>query len=161
MHPLNVFNNPKLPLRHPKNWIATIKMLRRSFIYAYQRITRGIADCDYWDFDHYLLKILPSGLDLLIQNQHGWPGTDQFPTPESWDAYLKEIRDKFYRADETNEYYPTPYGDLWWAGVQAGEEDPDIAKAMCNEDLSNQEKRNADFKQAWQMMGEVFFNLWD
>ena len=161
MHPLNVFNNPKLPLRYPKNWIATIRMWRRSFIYAYQRITRGVADCDYWDLDNYFLKIFVEGIDLLLKKQQGWPGNEEFPTPESWDEYLKEMRDCFYRADETNEYYSTPYGDAWWAGVQAGEEDPDAVTPMCNEEKKNQENRETDLKKGIEMLKHCFYLLWD
>jgi len=161
MHPLNVFNNPKLPLKYPSNWIRMFRCWRRSFVYAYQRITRGIADCDYWDLDHYFLRIFIEGLDLLIKYQHGYPGNEEFPTPEAWDNYLKEMRDCFYRADETNEYYPTPKGDYWWKTVQAKEEDPDASKAMCEEEMSNQEKREADLKCGLEMMEHCFFSLWD
>ena len=161
MHPLNVFNNPKLPLKYPKNWISMFRAYRRSFKYAYQRITRGIADCDYWDLDSYLLKIFVQGLDLLLKNQCGYPGNDEFPTPESWDKYLKEMREYFYRADESNNYYPTPKEKIWWHGVEAGEEDPDAAKAMCNEASTNAKRRERDLKKGLDMMKHVFFLLWD
>ena len=161
MHPLNVFNNPKLPLKYPSNWISTIRMWRRSFKYAYQRITRGIADCDYWDLDSYFLKIFVEGLDLLREKGWGYPGNEEFPTPESWHDYLKEMRDCFYRADESNDYYPTPKGDIWWKGVCAGEEDPDASKLMCHEEWSNFEKREKDMEKGLDMMKKVFFQLWD
>lgn len=161
MHPLNVFNNPKLPLKYPVNWVRTIRSWSYSLKYAYQRITRGVADCDYWDLDHYFLQIFVQGLDLLIKYQHGYPGTEEFPTSESWDIYLKEMRDCFYRADENNNYYPTPKEELWWQGVEAGEEDPDAAKAMSQEAINNQELRNQDLETGLNMMKHCFFSLWD
>lgn len=161
MHPLNVFNNPKLPLKYPSNWIRIIRMNLRNLKYAYQRVTRGVADCDYWDLDHYFLRIFVEGLDLLRKNTHGYPGDAEFDTPEKWDAYLKEMQDCFYRADESNEYYATPKGDYWWKTVEAGEEDPDASKAMCNEECENQLKREVDLKKGLAMMEHVFFGLWD
>ena len=161
MHPLNVFNNPKLPLKYPSNWIKTAGMYLRSFKYAYQRATKGVADCDYWDLDVYFLRIFVEGLNLLMKYQHGYPGTDEFPTMEAWNAYLVQMRDCFYRADESNDYYPTPKGDIWWAGVERGEEDPDAAKEMCNEERTNALNREYDAGKGLDMMKHVFFNLWD
>ena len=161
MHPLNVFNNPKLPLKYPSNWIRIIRMNLRNLKYAYQRVTRGVADCDYWDLDTYFLEVFVQGLDLLIKKQHGYPGNEQFPTPDSWDKYLQEMRDYFYKANENNHYYPTPKENIWWHGVEAGEEDPDAVKDMCDEAISNSERRQKDLEKGLEMMKSVFFSLWD
>lgn len=161
MHPLNVFKNSKLPLKYPSNWIRMARAFRRSFKYAYQRVTKGAADCDYWDWDHTLLIQFVQGLDWLINNSHGWPGNEEFPEYEDWVAYLKKMKVLFMKADEDNNYYPTPYELKWWHGVEAGEEDPDDVKAMLDEGQRNWEKRQRDFQEAWDMMGKVFFHLWD
>ena len=161
MNQLNVFNNPYSKWTYIPGWPKNIRMFFRSFKYAYQRVTRGVADCDYWDLDHYFLEVFVQGLDLLIKKQHGYPGNEQFPTPESWDKYLQDMRDCFYRANESNNYYPTPKENIWWHGVEAGEEDPDAAKEMCNEAMSNTEKRQKDLEKGLEMMKPIFFYLWD
>ena len=161
MHKLNVFNNPKLPLRYPKNWLRMTRTFFRSFKWAYQRITRGIANCDCWDWNSTILAYLNEGLDWFINHTISYPGDDEFPTYESWINYLKEIKQLLYRADETNEYYPTPCGDLWWTTVQRGEENADLVKAMGEEAKSNDRLREQDFNKAWEMLGHVFWNLWD
>ena len=58
---------------------------------AWQRVTRGWANRDTWSLDSYLLEILPEMIDYLREHTHGYPGEyNGFPTPESWDNYLKE-----------------------------------------------------------------------
>lgn len=161
MHPLNIFKPIGLPLKYPQNWIKEGRAFFRSFRYAYQRITRGAAESDYWDWDHTLLHLFYDGLDWFIHHSMSFPGNEQFPTVEAWNEHLEKIKQLFYQADETNEYYPTPYAKKWWATVQAGEENTELAQAMCQEEQLNSRKRQRDFQQAWKMMGEIFFHLWD
>jgi hypothetical protein len=42
-----------------------------------QRGFRGWADCDVWDFDHYLSRVISGGLEHLSRNNHGFPCTMQ------------------------------------------------------------------------------------
>ena len=161
MHQLNVFNNPKLPLRYPGNWIKRIRTFFRSFKWAYQRATRGIADCDCWDWPENILAYLDGGLDWFTKNTISYPGNDEFPTYESWINYLSQIKDLLYRANETNEYYATPMGDLWWQGVLNGKEDAKLVRNMLIESDENEKQRQQDFDKAWEMLGHVFWHLWD
>lgn len=41
--------------------------------WSYQRITRGYADCDWWDMDSYLQQLIPDMLKSLKKNRHGSP----------------------------------------------------------------------------------------
>ena len=165
MNRLNVFKNPYYKWRYPSCWIKNIKMFYRSFEYAYQRITRGYADCDTFDLDSYYLDIFNGTLNHLADNHWGYPGTEEFPEDEDWIKYLKEMAQLFYQANESNEYYPTPEGDKWWEWIKthhhSSTEDNPYGKAMFEEEKENSNKRIHDFHKAWDMMGKVFFHLWD
>ena len=107
MNPLNVFNNPYYRWRYPDCWLKNARMFFRSFKYAYQRITRGWANCDTWDLDSYYSKIFNGTLNYLADNHWGYPGNNQFPDDESWTKYLKVMAQKFYQCDESNAlFYP-------------------------------------------------------
>ena len=180
MNQLNVFNNPYYKWYYPQYWHKNIRMFFRSIKYAYQRITKGYADCDTFNLDNYYLNIFTGTLNHLADNHWGYPGNDEFPDDESWTKYLKEMAQLFYQSQESNNYYPTPEGDKWsawldehpngnWIEDMLNEKpvkryDSDAnpySKSMFEEDLENAKKRDADFRKAWDMMGKVMFSLWD
>ena len=163
MNKNNVFNQDYCPWRWVSNWWKNIRLFFRQFKWAYQRATRGFADMDTWSMDSWLLNLFHDSLYYLADNHCGYPGTEQFPDDESWTEYLKEMADKFYQADEWNNYFPTPEENKWYAWVNAyghGDENPYI-RPMIDESLENQKKRQAAFKEAWEMMGDIFYHLWD
>lgn len=171
MNPLNVFNNYYCPLRYPKNWFSNIGTFLRSFKWAYQRVTRGFSDKDTWNLDTTLLNYLSGTLKHLAENTNGWPD-NKFETFEDWQNYLKAIAQKFYQANESNEYYPTPAADEWWEAVkdkpffekethQLIDAAPELSEKMHAESIENYNLRNRDFAEAWSMLGEVFWHLWD
>ena len=164
----NVFKYGWMSWRYPHHWWGNIKLAFRQWRWAYQRATRGYCDYDIWDFSSYLLDIMSGGLNHLADNHYGWPGTEQFPEPEDWTKYLKDMAQKFYSAKEDNDFYPAPAHDKWWKWY---EEHPDklidtkcenpYIDEMLDEDMINNDKRMRDFAEAWSMMGDVFWNLWD
>ena len=163
MNKLNVFNNPKLPWRYPSNWIKHVRMFFRSFKYAYQRITRGFADCDIWDLDSYYLDIFNGTLNYLADHHCGYPGHGEFDTDEKWTAYLKEMAQKFYQANESNEYYDTPNEKKWWKWIEenSNSEDNPYSKDMFNEEKFLAWRREQDMREGLDMMKHIFFHLWD
>lgn len=56
-----------------------IKCFCRCIRWSWQRIKRGYADCDWWNMDSYLQRLIPEMLQELRTNRHGSP------------AYLGEI----------------------------------------------------------------------
>jgi hypothetical protein len=176
----NVFKQLYSPWRYPSNWIGNIRLFFRRYKWAYQRAKRGYADCDIWDMDSWLLTLFHDSLNHLADNHCGWPGNEDFPEDEDWTKYLKEMAQLFYQAQESNEYYPTPEGDKWSAWLDEhpngnwvddmindkpmkrydGNANP-YSKSMFEEDKENAKKRDADFRKAWDMMGKVFYSLWD
>ena len=162
----NVFKYGWMPWRYPRNWWGNIKLGFRQWKWAYQRATRGFADCDVWNMDGWLLDIIPGALNQLAEYHCGWPGDKQFPNDEDWTQYLKDMAQKFYSADENNDVYPSPERDKWWDWMEEhdttilNKENP-YAQSMLDEYRALTDKRMQDFAEAWSMMGDVFFNLWD
>ena len=179
MNQLNVFNNPYYKWYYPQYWHKNIRMFFRSIKYAYQRITKGYADCDTFNLDNYYLNIFSGTLNNLADNHWGYPGNDEFPDDESWTKYLKEMALKFYNANESNEVYPTPEADKWWKWIEEHpnnsycekdehgqfvskrkEENP-YSTSMFKEENENSKKRDKDMHEGMKMLDNVFFMLWD
>lgn len=73
-------------LTHP--W-KIISQTFRNIKFAWQRITKGYCEYDYWNIDCYLLKLLPELFDDFRKNLHGYPCSF---TKEEWDNFLlKEV----------------------------------------------------------------------
>ena len=152
---------------YPKFWWRNISLFFRRFKWAYQRATRGYADCDVWDMDNWILNLFHGALNHLADNHWGYPGDDRFPEDETWTKYLREMAQLFYNADESNMAYPYSAYDKWVTylheypktDVLGGENPHD--REMFLEECELSKMRQADFEKAWKMMGEVFFNLWD
>lgn len=168
MNPLNVFNNPYYRWRYPDCWLKNARMFFRSFKYAYQRITRGWANCDTWDLDSYYSKIFNGTLNYLADNHWGYPGNDQFPNDESWTKYLKEMAQKFYQCDESNEYYDEPEENKWYSWYETHHVDDMVndttnpyIKTMAEETSKNWQLRETDMRDGLKMLADVYFNLWD
>ena len=163
MNKLNVFNNPYYKWYYPSGWIKNARMFFRSFKYAYQRITKGYANCDTFDLDSYYLDIFSGTLNHLADNHWGYPGNDEFPTDESWTAYLKELAHKFYLANESNDAYPTPEADKWWEWLKANDNNKDnpYGKSMFDEANEIDKQRDKEMHEGMKMLDHVFFMLWD
>ena len=163
MNRLNVFNNPYYKWYYPSGWWKNIKMFFRSFKWGYQRITKGFANCDTYDLDAYYLDIFTNTLRYLADNHWGYPGNDEFPDDESWTKYLKDMAQKFYNANETNEAYPTPEADKWWEWLKANDNNKDnpYAKSMFDEANEIDKQRDKEMHEGIKMLDHVFWNLWD
>lgn len=168
MNHLNVFKNPYYKWYYPDCWIKNARMFFRSFKYAYQRVTRGWANCDTWDLDDYLEHVIAGTLNYLADNHMGYPGNEKFPDDETWTKYLKDTAQKFYNGNEINDVYPTPEGDKWWNWVEDNLKESDFLKdtnpyteAMCAEEQKNAQQREADVQEGLKMIAAIWKNLWD
>lgn len=74
---------------HPRR----LRELRRAIKWRIQRARRGYSDCDVWNFDGYLSKVISGGVRQLITELHGWPGPPM--TFDEWKAILGKIADGF------------------------------------------------------------------
>ena len=102
MNQLNVFNNPYYKWYYPQYWHKNIRMFFRSIKYAYQRITKGYADCDTFNLDNYYLNIFTGTLNHLADNHWGYPGNDEFPDDES--KYETELIKEMVKMCENNNF---------------------------------------------------------
>jgi hypothetical protein len=65
-------------------WWNWLEERPRKLYWFLQRGWRGYADCDVWDFDYYLAKIITSGLKKLAKNSH-----NAIPTKEEFDKIIE------------------------------------------------------------------------
>lgn len=72
-------------------WRRTVRMCAvRNFI---ERGRRGWHREDLWAFDHHIARVIAGGLRELAEVSHGYPGDEEFPTFESWQAWLRDTAD--------------------------------------------------------------------
>ena len=83
------------------------RQVYREILWLFQRGRRGWADCDTWNLDDYLSRMLPGALTYLKEHKHGVPcsviepedcGEDGQPTPEGleraearWNAIMDKM----------------------------------------------------------------------
>lgn len=120
---------------------------------CWQRAFRGYADCDWWDMDYYLVKIILPMLKELRKNSHAYPGD---LTEEKWTVLLDEMILGFEAAKRVcdDEYYKEVSGNSLEA----------INNATSKEirewgRLSIKDQKI--FKQKMKIFVDRFFNLWD
>lgn len=166
---LNVFNTYWCPWKYLSNWPRNFRVFFRQFKWAYQRVTRGYCDYDIWDMDTYLSQLLADGIRHLADTTHGYPGTDEFPTYESWRDYLYKISDLLnYSLGEL----PNEYEEAWLAKwkekgldfINHSDETPE--EKEITEKYLDKEKENDNLKieaqnEALKMIYHIFGNLWD
>lgn len=73
--------------------------------YTRERAEKGLAACDTFNFDTFLLGIIIRGLRQLVRTSHGYPGREPYDTHKKWRDYLKSLADRF------EEGYKLFYGD--------------------------------------------------
>lgn len=83
-----------------------------------ERARHGVARSDTWSFHDYAGIVLANGLRILAEDSHGWPGTEEYPTFESWTEKLNEIADKLEQASTTDKQIDKMFNEIEW-----GEED--------------------------------------
>ncbi|MBR4240917.1 MAG: hypothetical protein IKR97_01715 [Eubacterium sp.] len=89
----------------------------RNLKHAKQRVVRGFADCDTWDFNSFLRKVFADGLVCFAENEHGYP--DKYGSYENWEKELKRIADLVRKLDDI-------YWDWDWEWKRADDEYKEI-----------------------------------
>lgn len=62
----------------------------RTFIFAWQRLTRGWDDSATWSLDVHLCATLADQLDRLADTSHSWPEGPEYPQYDDWAHALRE-----------------------------------------------------------------------
>lgn len=183
MNNLNVFRllrsrSTRYYLTHPWRWFQDLGYCLRD---AYQRITRGYADTDWFNMDSHLLELLPAMLKELAAHSHSYPGTAPFDTPEKWSAWLNEMADNLISCreeeiDKANEYYKEYMEsfELNWNNTKESEDEngactitwasnPDhdeISKLYFARDKELNEAAEKRLYTTMALLGKYFFALW-
>ena len=108
-----------------------VKHFFRCIKWSRQRITRGYADSDVWDMDAFLQKLIPDMLENFKDNHHGAP-TCLGEDEDTANAEWDRILDKMIF--------------LW---------------RESGKDLSPKKYRDECKDEAFEMLKEYFFCLWD
>lgn len=134
--------------------IDTLGYLYRSYIrlpimeivWFIQRGRRGWADCDTWNMNDYLAKVIPEMIDYDIKNGTGSPFG--FETMEDWHNVLNEMASGFKAYNLYNE-------DCYWYDATKSRE-----WNQRNHAKFHKETQKA-LDKSTKLLGKYFFNLWD
>ena len=145
--------------------LARIKWWFKRRKYIKERAKKGWSSYDAWDFDVYLAQVISGALEFLSKSHMSHP-FDR--TPEEWSAQLQYIADCFKQYIEEPE--SSAY-EAWHASVQREESKPgcvtvsggdeDLLRAWQEEEKRNHENKMKKLKEGFDLLCEVYPNLWD
>ena len=112
--------------RNPLKWL---KRFGRQWKWAYQRATKGYADCDTWSISSWFLSVIPDMLDQMSDHLHSYPtfindGTqprsqaividdEDNDAVKKWQEILREIAKKLRDADESQSSIKNKHEEEW------------------------------------------------
>lgn len=126
-NPMSVFYDGYIE-RNPLKWM---QRFGRQWKWAYQRATKGYADCDLRSIRDWFLSLMPEMLEDMSNNLRGYPVTPSegkhpstqtldLSSPEDkdegsleWQKTLKLMAKKFRDADETKSSFKNKYEEEW------------------------------------------------
>lgn len=136
-----------------------------------ERAKYGIAQADIICLHDYLGLVIANGLRLLAEYEHGWPGTEEFPTPEIWEAKLIEIAEKLEQASTTDRQVDIMYGEIDWnLDEPVGLEEDDWLEKSTSGPAFREYSRRTDeinelarknLTEAMDWLGKYWWALWD
>jgi len=139
-----------------------------------QRQKYGVSKVDVWWFDGYMLTVIRNGLEMLVQELHGWPVCDEFPTFESWKNELERIISliDFCRKDSFDEIYDTIHwtkedNTIKWIenisedGTIDLEDKTDNDKTFTERVKAREKKVEKIEKEIWLWFSKWWHALWD
>ena len=136
-----------------------------------ERAKHGIAQADIICLHDYLGLVIANGLRLLAEYEHGWPGTEEFPTIEIWEAKLIDIAEKLEQASTTDRQVDRMFHEIDWPTEEpAGLEDENWLEKKTNTPSFKEYSRRSDeihklsqenLKEAMEWLGKYWFALWD
>jgi hypothetical protein len=95
---MNNVLKPDFPAFRPwkRYWWRSVFLYRRNLRWAYQRVTRGWAQCDAWSMDYFLSPVIAEMARRLKNGPcPGEPGESFEESQKKWDAILDQIADGF------------------------------------------------------------------
>ena len=158
----NAFNLIAKP-NYKMRLIPRIRWWFKKRKYIKQRAERGWSSYDVWDFDTYLAMVIGDGLAYLADAHmsHPWDYT-----PEEWSEKLLYISKCFKRYTEDPE---CPAYEAYHKACQVERESgkvtifgkEDLLNAWREEEKRNYEEKMKRLKEGFDLLYEIFPNLWD
>lgn len=165
-------------LLHPLKWLRDIAL---SFKWAYQRMTRGFADVDWYNLYDWLIDVLAPMFEEYAENHYGHPAIAF--TDEQWTQYLSDIARHLRNAsedqtvelnqfkEEHDAYIEARFGSLYaWTDEHGNvhhslPEAPEFGKEISDKYYAKMreidEWRLKEAQTALKMIGDFFFDMWD
>lgn len=145
--------------------LARIKWWFRRRKYIKERAQKGWSRYDAWDFDTYLAMVISGALEYLAHSHMSHPLD---VTPEEWTERLQYIADCFKQYTEEPE---CPAYTAWHESVCREETkkgcvtvsggDEALLQAWREEEKRNYENKMKRLKEGFDLLCEIYPNLWD
>ena len=122
---------------------------------AVQMARQGWCDQDAWNLDHVLCARLAGQLESLADQLHGWPQSEEFPTPEDWESALRATAADLRRVFGSAETHAA--SDEWMACIGDDEREKDAYARYVALDQAD----SAAVTGALRWVADHHQNLWD
>ena len=164
-YPLSVVNYsftcaPRYYLLHPWLWFKDFWLLIQNI---FRRARYGFIGCDVWNMGDWITAIFPPMLRQMAEKGYAYPGHSPFETKEKWETWLYHIADAIEQIQEDKQEARNRYREKYmqelnknWHNI-----DKDLSDKYWAEAERISQDAHACFKQAWNELGEHFYDLWD
>ena len=150
---------PHYYLTHPIKFLRDTRSVMRA---CWRRITRGWCYGDVWNMYDWFLDVIPDMLDHLADHGSGYPGVDEFPTPESWENHLHTIASMLRSGRDEARDPQNEYADAYYKMIYGETYDRELSKKYCARDTELAQEQEEQIKQALILLGETpLTRLWD
>lgn len=143
--------------------LARIKWWFRKRKYIKERAEKGWSRYDTWDFDHYLAMVISGGLECLAKRHYSLPHD---LTSEEWSEKLLYITECFkqYTEEPENQFFEA-YDNAKIIERKDGcvtiTDDEELRRAFLDEEKRLYKEKMKRLKEGFDLLYEVFPNLWD
>ena len=147
-----------------------IKMKFEYLIYdiksAWQRAKNGYSHADVWDFSDWFSNNIIHMLDDLINNQSGYPGTEDVDSPEKWDQILRYMKFCFQESREDTCSQQNKIKDPIFNMIENDDGTITFTKNDSFEQWSKRERELSEYRQKMKNEGldlfkKYYYELWD
>lgn len=143
--------------------LARIKWWFKRRKYIKERAKNGWSSYDAWDFDAYLAMVISSVLEFLAQNHMSRPYELD---SEEWSEKLQYIANCFKQYNEEKE---CPAYQKYHEAIEREKSDgcvtlkipDDLYAAWREEEMRNYNEKMKRLKEGFDLLFEVYPNLWD
>lgn len=150
-------------LSYKPRLLARIKWWFRRYKYIKERAKKGWSSYDVWDFDAYLATVIGGGLEFLAHSHMSHP---YYITPKEWAERLQYIANCF---KQYNEEPPCPAYDAYRAACLTERKkgcvtifsNEELVRAWREEEERNHKEKMKRLKEGFDLLYEVYPNLWD